>query len=76
MRLVEAVDAQGASGPPQMDRLSGKWRLVWTDAWDVLSLSVLPGLQVGEVFQNVTEKDGKGKGDEERRAEGDVSGKE
>lgn len=35
--------------------LSGEWKLIFTSALDVLSLGLLPGIDVGQVFQNISE---------------------
>lgn len=35
--------------------LTGEWKLIFTSALDVLSLGLLPGIDVGQVFQNINE---------------------
>lgn len=35
--------------------LSGEWKLIFTSALDVLSLGLLPGIDVGQVFQNISD---------------------
>lgn len=35
--------------------LAGDWTLIFTSALDVLSLGLLPGIDVGQVFQNISE---------------------
>lgn len=34
--------------------LSGEWKLIFTNALDVLSLGLLPGVEVGQIFQNIS----------------------
>jgi PAP_fibrillin len=43
----------GSSASREPDPLVGTWRLVFTNALDVLSLGVLPFVQVGQIYQNV-----------------------
>lgn len=38
--------------------LAGEWKLLFTSALDVLSLGLLPGIEPGQIFQNIS-KDGK-----------------
>lgn len=35
--------------------LAGEWKLLFTSALDVLSLGLIPGVDVGQVFQNISE---------------------
>lgn len=35
--------------------LTGEWKLIFTSALDVLSLGLIPGVDVGEIYQNINE---------------------
>lgn len=35
--------------------LTGEWKLIFTSALDVLSLGLIPGVQIGQIFQNINE---------------------
>jgi PAP_fibrillin len=62
--IVRELELRGRSWTPPLsggeDTLVGKWRLVFTNALDVLSLSLLPFL-LGQIYQNVESGDGLGR---------------
>lgn len=35
--------------------LTGEWKLIFTSALDVLSLGLIPGVDIGEIYQNINE---------------------
>jgi hypothetical protein len=62
-QLEDAARAQPYLPGGDTDALVGTWRLVFTNALDVLSLGVLPFVQVGQIFQNVAAGEVDGEGD-------------
>jgi len=54
--LVESLEQKNPTEKPntKTELLCGTWKLLFTTALDVLSLGVVPGVQVGEVYQNIT----------------------
>eukprot|EP00904_Undaria_pinnatifida_P009657 jgi/Undpi1/5821/HiC_scaffold_2.g01095.m1 len=59
--IIERLEAQNPNTTPNYgfsdgtSILSGEWKLIFTSALDVLSLGLLPGIDVGQVFQNISE---------------------
>mmetsp|Transcript_47947 Transcript_47947/g.113006 ORF Transcript_47947/g.113006 Transcript_47947/m.113006 type:complete len:311 (+) Transcript_47947:103-1035(+) len=63
--LVEALEGvqsekSGGVAPNDDPELLGRWRLLFTSAFDVLSLGAIPLVLPGQIFQNVYERDGEG----------------
>jgi len=56
---LEALQADGAA-PNDDPALLGEWRLLFTSAFDVLSLGAIPLVSVGQIFQNVYDREGAG----------------
>lgn len=57
--LVSQLEAANPTPAPNydLDKLCGTWRLMFTTAFDVLSLGAIPLVQSGEIFQNVRAAD-------------------
>ena len=54
-RVLDLVRALEASAAPSNETraIEGDWRLVWTNALDVLSVAVPPFVTVGQIYQNI-----------------------
>jgi PAP_fibrillin len=55
LELVKQLDNKGESfaATENPELLCGTWRLIFTNALDILSLSLLPFVRIGPIFQNV-----------------------
>jgi hypothetical protein len=55
VELIKQLDGKGESftGSGGAELLVGTWRLVFTNALDILSLSLLPFVRIGPIYQNV-----------------------
>jgi PAP_fibrillin len=55
LELIKQLEGKGESimGAGGAELLVGTWRLVFTNALDILSLSLLPFVRIGPIYQNV-----------------------
>ncbi|CAN0150923.1 unnamed protein product, partial [Ectocarpus sp. 8 AP-2014] len=59
--IVEELERQNPNSTPNdgfsegASILTGEWKLIFTSALDVLSLGLIPGVEVGQIFQNINE---------------------